>query len=89
MSSHLLDTIMENRWDIGQVTLQMCIASMDSSVDKYLLQSALNSLSSSKSPVSEEVWQLDYGLVSKTIAKKLFRTRLSTQREVFFHSLVQ
>lgn len=81
MSSYLLDTIMENRWDIGNITFQMCLDSMDPTIDIYLLRSSLNSLSSSNTDI-EGVWKLDYGLVSRNIARKLFRTRLLTQREV-------
>lgn len=82
MTANLLDTIMENRWEIDHITDRMCFNVMDESTDEYLLYSALNSLSLSKSSVSDGVWKLDYGLVSRSVAKKLFRTRLTSSREV-------
>jgi hypothetical protein len=84
MTANLLDTIMENRWNIDHITDRMCLDAMDGSTDEYLLYSALNALSLSRSSISDGVWKLDYGLVSRSVAKKLFRTRLITSREVNF-----
>jgi hypothetical protein len=82
MIAYLLETIMENRWEIDHITDRMCLDVMDESTDEYLLHSALNALSLSRSPTSDGVWKLDYGLVSRFVAKKLFRTRLTTLGEV-------
>jgi hypothetical protein len=86
MIANLLDTIMENQWDLNHITSDMCLSSMEEATDQYLLYSALNALSSSRSPITEGLWKLDYRLVSRNVAQKLFRSRLLTMKEVFLPS---
>jgi hypothetical protein len=83
VSSQLVDTIMENRWRLDQISLRECAAQL-SGVDEHILRYTLGTLSAQDGggTAGEDVWALDYASIARSVAQKLFRQRLADLGEV-------
>mmetsp|Transcript_26260 Transcript_26260/g.38928 ORF Transcript_26260/g.38928 Transcript_26260/m.38928 type:complete len:403 (+) Transcript_26260:57-1265(+) len=73
----ILDTVMEQRWSLDNITVQACLEQM-SGVDERILVHALRCLSGKRYDQEDPIkWQLDHKQVARSVAQKLFRTRLA------------
>ena len=81
--SQLVDTIMENRWDIESISLSDCAEQLPG-VDLQMLRCALQALSADSEVCSGDgsTWNLDFRSISRSVASKLFAQRLADTGEV-------